>query len=128
VCRVGDATVWLLGSDGFRPVFTGTKEGTDGLTSGASRALPSAEPTWDAPDGILELDGDRALMVCSDGVGDELVGGRSRFARWLATFMREPLDPLSFAYWLGMRIRGATDDRGAAVCWLPLSRDAGDNS
>lgn len=121
VVRVGDASAWLFGaSDALQPVLSSSKEQDDGLVSGKSTALPSRAPSVEGV--IADLAESSAILVCTDGIGDELVAGRSRYAQWLSRFLAVPVDPVSFAYAIGMRSRGATDDRGGAVCWLPAAK------
>ena len=121
VMRVGDASAWLLGpADALQPVLTSSKEHDDGLVSGKSTALPSRVPHVEGV--IADMVGLSGILVCTDGIGDELVTGRSRYARWLTRFLAAPVDPVSYAYAIGMRGRGASDDRGGAMCWLPTVR------
>lgn len=121
VVRVGDASAWVLAAvDTLQPVLSSSKEHDDGLVSGRSNALPSADPRSEGV--VVDMADSSAILVCTDGIGDELVTGRSRYARWLSRFLMAPVDPVSYAYAIGMRGRGATDDRGGATCWLPKER------
>ena len=87
VGRIGDASVWIITANcTMVPILSQLKE-AGGYVETKTAAVPSAigTPSFECAC-MLGVD-PRAVLVCTDGMGDELSSGRTRFAHWLGSFL-----------------------------------------
>jgi hypothetical protein len=113
-CLAGDGSAYLLDDAGRWEVLAAGKEAADGVVDNAVRALPR-DP---GPARLLSgtLDG-RALMVCTDGVGDPLGDGANELGEFLGGAWARPAHAVEFLRGLDFVMAGAIDDRTALVVW-----------
>ena len=113
VARVGDATVFRLGANGFSELFE-RDEDDDGFINIVSATVPGAV---DSEIESMTCDlGDDTLIVVSDGVANDLRHSPA-IREWLAARWRRPLRAFAMGDSLRYRRQGSHDDRTAAVVW-----------
>ena len=111
----GDGSTYVLDHAGFWRVLCMGKQSADGVIISDVTALPRDVGPASVEAGTLST-GD-VLVVCTDGVGDELGDGRNELGEFLREAWSSPVSATEFLRTISFVKTGATDDRTAVAVW-----------
>ncbi|MGW4364418.1 protein phosphatase 2C domain-containing protein [Nocardia takedensis] len=111
----GDGSVLTLERDARWRVVSSGKSRTDGIMAGDVVALPQNPGPPSVRLGSLAAG--ELILVCTDGLGDELHDGDNELGTFLREAWRTPVHATEFLRCLEFVKHGAMDDRTAVVVW-----------